>query len=64
MEIDRGLIGTPVVDGSGNRIGAAAGILVDPSSLHVGWLLVTLSTDGSAAVLPARRPAPMAPASW
>lgn len=52
MEIDRGLVGASVVDGSGGRIGDAAGVLVDPSTLHVGWLLVTLSMDGSAAVLP------------
>ncbi|MGI8416453.1 MAG: hypothetical protein ACR2P2_09690 [Nakamurella sp.] len=50
MEIDGGLIGAPVVDGSGRRIGEAAGILVDPYSLHVGWLLVAMMGGGEAVV--------------
>lgn len=51
MREDSGLIGAAVVDGSGEVIGRAAAMLVDPAALQARWLLVTLP-GGADAVVP------------
>lgn len=51
VQEDSGLVGAVVVDGSGEVVGRAAAMLVDPAALEARWLLVTLP-DGTEAVVP------------